>query len=258
MIIEELFQDLYLYQKWLIIYGVMIIRYLIFAGGAFLLFYIWKNHPWRGRKIQPKFPTKHQYYKEIGYSLSTFIIFTFTALGIIYLKSQGHTQIYTSIESYGWGYFVVSIFLMLLIHDTYFYWTHRLMHHPKIFRHVHLVHHLSSNPSPWAAFSFHPLEAIIEAGILPLIVFILPSHPLAIFLFFIIMILFNVLGHLGYEIYPKRFSHRFWIKFVNSSTHHNMHHKYFKYNYGLYFNLWDHWIKTNHPKYQSQFDETVK
>ena len=54
---------------------------------------------------------------------------------------------------------------MILLHDTYFYWAHRAMHHPKIYRHVHLVHHLSQNPSPWAAFAFHPFEAVIEAGI---------------------------------------------------------------------------------------------
>jgi lathosterol oxidase len=66
---------------------------------------------------------------------------------------------------------IVSLALMLLLHDAWFYWTHRLMHHPKIFRHVHLVHHRSINPSPWAAYSFHPIEAVIEAGIYLLIVF---------------------------------------------------------------------------------------
>ena len=54
-----------------------------------------------------------------------------------------------------------------LMHRRAFYWMHRFMHLPGIFKAVHKVHHLSHNPSPWAAFSFHPLEAIIEAGILP-------------------------------------------------------------------------------------------
>jgi len=47
------------------------------------------------------------------------------------------------------------------------------MHHKKLFRWFHLVHHQSTNPSPWAAYAFHPLEAVVEAGIIA--VFFLPS-----------------------------------------------------------------------------------
>jgi sterol desaturase/sphingolipid hydroxylase (fatty acid hydroxylase superfamily) len=88
-------------------------------------------------------------------------------------------------------------------HDAYFYWALRLMHHPKIFKHVHLVHHRSTNPSPWAAYSFHPIEAVLEAGIFPLIVFTIPMHSLALVTVLIYMITRNVLGHLGMEILPK-------------------------------------------------------
>ncbi|MGL1488967.1 sterol desaturase family protein, partial [Vibrio parahaemolyticus] len=39
------------------------------------------------------------------------------------------------------------------------------MHNKRIFKYVHLVHHHSTNPSPWAAYAFHPLEAVVEVGI---------------------------------------------------------------------------------------------
>jgi sterol desaturase/sphingolipid hydroxylase (fatty acid hydroxylase superfamily) len=33
---------------------------------------------------------------------------------------------------------------------------------------VQLLHHFSANPSPFAGYAFHPLEALLETGIIPL------------------------------------------------------------------------------------------
>jgi lathosterol oxidase len=32
-----------------------------------------------------------------------------------------------------------------------------------------------------------------------------------------------------------------------------MHHQYFRGNYGLYFNIWDRMMGTNHPDYEKRF-----
>lgn len=126
-----------------------------------------------------------------------------------------------------------------MLHDTYFYWTHRFFHLPIFFNWIHKTHHRSHNPTPWAAFSFHPVEAIISAGIIPLIIFCIPCHPFSIFTFLTFMTLINVVGHLGYEIFPKSMARNRILKWQNSSTNHNLHHKQSKYNYGLYFTFWD-------------------
>jgi uncharacterized protein (DUF2147 family) len=131
------------------------------------------------------------------------------------------------------------------------------MHHPKIFRHVHLVHHRSTNPSPWAAYAFHPFEAVLEAGIFPIIVFAVPAHPLALFIFLTHMILRNVLGHLGVEFLPKNFLKNRWFNWNISTTHHDLHHKDFHHNYGFYFTWWDKFCGTEHPKYRQVFEEVA-
>lgn len=236
-------------------YLVQVVRYLIIAGAAFLFFYVIFKNKFFYKRIQQKLPEKNKIITEIFFSLVTFIVFALVAVLINELSKQGYTFIYAKISEYGWAYFFISILFMLIIHDTYFYWTHRMMHHKLLFNLFHKVHHLSNNPSPWAAFSFHPLEAIIEAGILPVIVFIIPVHPLAIFIFLLIMTIMNVLGHLGYEIYPKNFLKNPLLKWNNTSTHHNMHHRLVKCNYGLYFNVWDRLMKTNHPEYEKKFEE---
>jgi sterol desaturase/sphingolipid hydroxylase (fatty acid hydroxylase superfamily) len=157
----------------------------------------------------------------------------------------------------GIPYLLFSIVALILVHDTYFYWAHRTMHHKKIYRFVHRVHHDSTNPTPFAAFSFHPLEAIIEVGILPILVFILPLHPIAILVWLLFMTFMNVLGHLGFEIFPSGFTTNPLTKLSNTSVHHNMHHKYVNYNFGLYFNFWDKWMGTNHPNYHQEFESVA-
>ena len=56
-----------------------------------------------------------------------------------------------------------SIGIAIVVHDTWFYWTHRLMHHRRLFKLFHRVHHESTNPTPWAAYCFAPLEAMAQA-----------------------------------------------------------------------------------------------
>lgn len=233
----------------------LFLRYLVIAGLAFLIFYGWKRDSWVHRRIQDRYPDSRLLRQEYRYSLSTFAIFALMGIGIHEARHHGYTQIYTEVHEYGWWWFVASILLALLIHDTYFYWTHRFMHWKPLFRVMHAVHHRSHDPSPWASFSFHPTEAVVEAGILPVLVFIMPMHPLAIGGFLVVMTIMNVIGHLGYEIYPKGFTRHWLLGLNNTSTHHNMHHKYSRCNYGLYFNWWDRIMGTNHVRYQERFEE---
>ena len=153
---------------------------MFIAGIAFLIFYVWLRKKYILRKIQYRFPANKDYVREVAYSMVTTCIFATIALLLSSDWIKPYTKMYIRISDFGISYFVLSVILALFIHDTYFYWTHRLMHHPKLFPIFHLVHHKSTNPSPWAAFAFHPLEAIIEAGIVFVIVFLIPIHPYAL------------------------------------------------------------------------------
>ncbi len=44
---------------------------------------------------------------------------------------------------------------------------------------------------------------------------------------------------------------------MNTSVAHNMHHKYFKGNYGLYFTIWDRFMGTLNENYDTAFDEVT-
>ncbi len=233
----------------------ILIRYLVIAFLLFFVFYYVKKKRWAFKKIQLKFPRMNDYAREISYSILTSFIFAGIGYILFFTPIKKFTYLYTSIIDFGWTYFFVSILLMLLIHDTYFYWTHRAMHHPRIFKWFHQVHHQSMNPSPWAAYSFHPLEAVVEASIVIVLAFLMPVHPLSISLFLFIMMIYNVYGHLGYEIYPSGFSNSIIGKWINTSLSHNQHHQFFDGNYGLYFLWWDRWMGTLRSDYTSQFEK---
>lgn len=246
-----------LLEKAVRIFSISTIRYLIFAGSAFLLFYMLMKEKWSHKRIQKKFPGKENLWYEFKYSMLNMFIFMITGLCIAIANEHGLTKMYKNISDYGTPYFIFSIIVMIFLHDTYFYWGHRFMHLRKVYPIVHKVHHHSINPSPWASFSFHPIEGFIEAAIVPIIVVIMPTHFLAVFIFVIFSTILNVIGHLGFEMYSPGFTKNKLTAWNNTSTHHNMHHTFFDCNYGLYFNFWDTLMGTNHEKYHETFEKTA-
>lgn len=231
------------------------IRYFQAAGIGFIIFYVLFRRKFSYKKIQLKFPKNKDYWREILFSTISIFIFGVVILALLKSSITPYTTLYKNISDYGWFYFFAAFPVMAIMHDTYFYWTHRAMHHKKIFKLFHLVHHRSTNPSPWAAYAFHPLEAVVETGILPIFLFTIPIHGLHIIFFFLMSIIYNVYGHLGFELYPKSFSKSRVGKWINTSVSHNQHHQYFKGNYGLYFLFWDRIMGTLRKDYDEQFAE---
>ena len=231
--------------------------YFVLACSVWLAFSIIFRRAMRSRKISTKDATAWQMLRELLHSVRSIAIFGLVTALIVLAAINGWTQLYGRVEKFGWTYFYLSIVLMVVVHDTYFYWTHRLMHHPRLYRTFHHTHHLSTNPTPWAAYAFSPWEALVQAGIGPLIIFTMPTHPLAFATFMLWQIGFNVLGHCGYEIFPSWLLRSRVGVVLNSITHHAQHHEKFRANYGLYFNVWDRVMGTNHRDYETRFTEVT-
>ena len=248
----ESFIEYWLQQSW-----TTVSRYFAFAGSLFILFYIILKQPMWFRKIQKRMPAVSDYGRDIIYSLISVSIFATVGL-ITYRLLDDYTHTYDSIATYGWYYYAFTWVWMFLLHDTYFYWIHRLMHQPFLYKHVHRIHHKSTNPSPWTAYAFHPLEAVLEAGIIPLIAFTLPVHKPAIGTFFLLQIMYNVYEHLGFELYPKNFHKTQIGRWVGTSVAHNLHHKRFHGNYGFYFLFWDRMMGTLRKDYDATYEEATQ
>jgi sterol desaturase/sphingolipid hydroxylase (fatty acid hydroxylase superfamily) len=160
------------------------------------------------------------------------------------------SRLYYSVSAYPTWWFWLSIPVMVLLHDTFFYWLHRAMHLRLLFNLMHKVHHQSVHPTAFAAYSFHPTEAIGEALIVVVILFIIPVHPLAFVIFQTISTAYNVYGHCGREFYPAATPSHWLGRWLNTSTAHAVHHSKGRYNYGFYLMGWDRLMKAVDPGYK--------
>jgi sterol desaturase/sphingolipid hydroxylase (fatty acid hydroxylase superfamily) len=230
------------------------LRYFLTAAPFYLVFWVWRPGWLASRRTQTTEPEARRIASEIAYSLMTVVIFSVVGTTLVFAQRAGLTRIYLTLGERGWPYFWASIAAAILVHDAYFYWTHRLLHWRPLYRLAHHVHHRSTSPSPWAAYAFHPLEALVQAGVYVLLLFMVPMHPLALMLFLVYMIVRNVVGHLGYEIWPASFARYPLTRWHLTVTHHDLHHRHGKGNYGLYFSFWDDWAGTTRADYAAAYE----
>lgn len=184
--------------------------------------------------------------REIGWSLLSAAIYGIPA-GIVAWGWQEHgwTLIYTDPRDYRPWWMPLSLLAYLFLHDTWFYWTHRWMHLPGPFRLAHAVHHASRPPTAWAAMSFHPIEAMTGAAVIPALVFLVPVHVGVLGVVLLVMTIMGITNHMGWEVFPKRLVGSGPGHWLITASHHNRHHEFYHCNYGLYFRIWDHLCGTD-------------
>ena len=208
------------------------VRYLV-VSGAFAGATRWR-HPglYTGLDAQMR--------REIVWSLASAAIYGVPA-GVVAWgwQQRGWTRIYTDAHAWPLWYLPVSAFLYLALHDTWFYWTHRWMHRPAVFRRVHAVHHASRPPTAWAAMAFHPLEALSGAVIIPLLLFLIPIHVAVLVFVLSVMTVMGVTNHMGWEVFPRFMWDGPMGGWLITASHHQRHHEQYRCNYGLYFRWWD-------------------
>ncbi len=233
-----------------------LLKYLIFAGGLALLLYLLRQQL-QARRLQSRRPQWLDYRREIIWSLVTACLFALgSLLGIFWLSLHGWNQVYRDFTDYSWSYTVASLLLMIVAHDAWFYWTHRLLHRPA-WRKLHVLHHRSRTPTPWTAYAFHPGEALVHIAFPILFALLMPLHTLVLLLWSVHMITRNVIGHCGYELFPRWMVNSGWFDWLTTSTHHDLHHQDGRYNFGLYFTWWDRWMGSEHPQYRTRLAQAL-
>lgn len=214
------------------------VRYLVVSGG-----FAWLT----GRRFPGLYESRgEQIRREVGWSLTSAVIYGAPA-GLLAWgwREHGWTRVYTDAGDWPLWWLPASVLVYLLLHDTWFYWTHRRMHRPTLFRAAHAVHHASRPPTAWAAMSFHPLEALTGAVVIPALVLTIPIHVAALFVVLAVMTVMGVTNHMGWEIFPRRLVGGRAGGWLITATHHQRHHREYRCNYGLYFRFWDRLCDTD-------------
>ena len=208
------------------------VRYLLSSGAFALATRLRQPGLYRGLDRQIR--------REIGWSLLAAMIYGIPA-GVVAWGWQAHgwTRIYMDAGAFPPWYLPLSVLLYLAAHDSWFYWTHRWMHMPRLFRAAHAVHHASRPPTAWAAMSFHPWEALTGSIVIPALVFLVPIHVAALGLVLAVMTVMGVANHMGWEMFPRWLVQGAPGRWLITASHHQRHHERYNCNYGLYFRFWD-------------------
>jgi Delta7-sterol 5-desaturase len=232
-------------------------RYLMAATVTFAIVWLLRRTSLKARKIQSREASVADMRREFVQSVQSVLVYV---VGICFLLWGQQIGLFYDPMADGFGLWIDLAILAAIIvaHDAYFYWAHRAMHHPRLFKYFHRAHHRSITPTPWAAYSFAIPEAAVMYMFVPIWLFFVPTPGWVLFIWLNFQIIRNAMGHAGFEFFPRWWLSTPLTSWINTTVHHDLHHNGgFNTNYGLYFTWWDKWMGTEHPHYRARFDEVV-
>lgn len=231
-------------------------RYAIVASLVAGLVWLLKQTSWRSRQIQARTATSADITREITASARTVLVYIVVSIFVIW--GIRHGVLREMRGSFGLAGNLGMLAAIILGHDAYFYWSHRAMHHPRLFKRFHRFHHRTITPTAWAAYSFAVPEAFVMAVFMPLWQYFVPTPGVVIFSFLIVMIVRNCMGHAGLELHARGWASHPVLKWISTTTHHDLHHAgSFNHNFGFYFTFWDKLMGTEHPDYVAVYDRVT-
>jgi sterol desaturase/sphingolipid hydroxylase (fatty acid hydroxylase superfamily) len=228
-------------------------RYAVFTVGVWLLLWVILRPLLARRKIREATPPARQLWTELLFSLRSMVIFATVGVLMTLMYRAGLYPLTKVGDALGPVWFAFSLFAGIVGLDAWFYFSHRLMHDPRLFRRFHRRHHRSNNPSPFTAYSFDVGEALVLIGFVLVwpLVFPMPGGAMAWVMLY--QIVTNTLLHSGYELMPARRDGRPMLDFIVTTTHHDLHHAQAGWNYAAWFTWWDRWFGTEHPEYHARY-----
>jgi len=217
------------------------------AGGLHLYFYTFRKQEDKEQfdtkpfnKTHKKFTFKNQLHDNMFWTLASGVtIWTSYEVLMMWAMANGYAPILTWTESPIW--FIALFFVIPIWESFYFYWIHRFLHVPSMYKDIHSLHHRNTNVGPWSGLSMHPVEHVLFLGSV-LIHFIVAASPVHIIYHLQYYALSSATTHTGFSgLFCKD------KKLLPLGTyHHQLHHRYFECNYGSLELPLDKWFGTFH------------
>lgn len=217
------------------------------AGGLHLWLYRWRRQG-RERRFErkerprggPSFMFRDQVLDNMFWTLMSGVtVWTVYETGLWLAYADGLAPRVAWSDNPAW---FVGLFLLLPIYQSFhFYWVHRLLHWPPLYRRVHAIHHRNVSIGPWSGLSMHPVEHVLYLSAL-LIFLVVPAHPTHMLFLGFWLTLGAATSHSGYHALVFGARARFRI----GSFFHQLHHRYFECNYGTVEMPWDRWFGSFH------------
>ena len=164
-----------------------------------------------------------------------------TGFEVLYLWALANGQVPTTSFAGNPVWFVAWFLLIPVWSSFHFYWIHRALHWPPLYRWVHSLHHRNVSIGPWSGISMHPVEHLLYFSTL-LVHFVVASHPVHFFFHLYLQALNPAATHSGYDGLMLGGKKRFQL----GDFFHQLHHRYFECNYGTAEMPWDKWFGSFH------------
>lgn len=103
------------------------------------------------------------------------------------------------LPSFHWVLFEIGMYS--LVEEFFFYYSHRLFHHPRIYKYIHKIHHEWVSPVSIAAVYCHPVEHLVS-NVFPVLMgpLVMGSHVATSWLWFALAISTTLVSHCGYHL----------------------------------------------------------
>ena len=212
----------------------------VVAGGLHLYFYRWRGQGDR-LKFDPRplmangkqFTLGGQIRDNMFWTLASGVtVWSLLEISLFWLQARGIAPVMQWSDSPVW---FIAVFLLVPIWESFwFYWIHRLLHWPPLYRSVHSLHHRNINVGPWSGLSMHPVEHVLFLGGV-VIFLVVPAHPVHVIFLLQYFCLTAATTHSGFEGVVMGDKNRLKL----GTFHHQMHHRYFECNYGGLEVPWD-------------------
>lgn len=222
----------------------------IYFGFGTFADWLTARHP--ERKIQPDRDGLKRKWADIRVGVKKLLMSA--GLLVAGFLCQREDWTWTPMELSWWNlilWFGVGMFLF----DTWFYFTHRLLHWAPLYR-FHALHHKNVAPTAWSSDNTGALDTFMEHSFYFAIWLMTPAPAEAVFAIRIANQFIGMIGHSGFEFFASPLT-KIPSPFV-CSTYHDMHHSTFRYNFANIFSFWDRLLGTAHPDYDGRVVRWLK
>lgn len=189
-------------------------------------------------RLRPPKPNKVTLNTKVINVIGNSIVALLIIFGSLYLG--GESLIYAG-EAASMLTIFGEVLAVLLVYDFMYYFLHRGMHHPKVMKQVHGVHHYIRHPTAFESVYVHPLEGIAGVSLLMFAVLLLsPISATSFIIIFFIYTTVNILVHANIRINHPLFKlSNYWAQ------RHDIHHgTKLNRNYASIFPFWDQMFDT--------------
>ena len=180
------------------------VRYVLVAGSLYVLLYKVLPSKADAHRAPLAPPDARQMWREFSLSTVSCFIFALSAFAIYTFMSMGLIHVYFDWREHGLIYLPISLIIMIVLFDAYFYFTHRMLHLVGVKRSTHDRHHASVLPTPWAALSFSVPEALVIGAFFFLITVVMPIQFNVYHTFLLIVFVQSALHHSSYVSVPVK------------------------------------------------------